>query len=318
MPKNAPQSARSCRIGLAIGGGLPFGLIALGVLRAFEEEELPIERMAGTSMGSIIAATWAAGYSIDECVVRFKDAFSRKRMLSLLLRDLSFSPSGLLRGSEIVNTLDTLLGKGRRFEDLRVPLRIPACDLSDGSEVVFESGPLVPAIRASISLPGIFTPFRYEGRVLVDGALIRPIPVHLLHDDEVDLKIPVRAVRRRGPTQLRDDISDNRRRHRVASLLARKPENLFDVVWKSLSLIMQDEFSEMIFDDYDIYIRPELDLALSRDPSRVDEIVEAGYVEAQRMMPKIREAAYAGVARTRTSRPNHDPLGEALESETGE
>ena len=306
------------RLGLAFGGGLPFGLVALGVLRAFETEGLAIHRLAGTSMGSIIAATYAAGFSIDECMARFQEAFRKKRILSALLRDLSFSGSGILRGREVAHLLESFIGKDRTFEDLRIPLRIPACDLADGSEVVFESGPIIPAIRASISLPGIFAPFHYEGRYLVDGALLRPIPVHLLGNDEVDVKIPVRAVRRRSRKQLHDDVQRVRHEHRISSVFRRRNDDLFSVVWRAMSLIMQDEFAEMLFDDYDVYIKPRLDLDLSRDPSRLHEIVQAGYEETRRTLPAIRGAlaASAGHApRQRQSARGKDPLSQELDAE---
>lgn len=315
-PADAADSAAAKRVGLAFGGGLPFGLVALGVLRAFEAQRIPVHRLAGTSMGAIIAATYAAGFSIDECIQRFEWAFRRRHMLAALLRDLSFSGRGILRGAEISHMLTAFIGE-RTFADLQIPLRIPACDLADGSEVVFEAGPLVPAIRASISLPGILEPFHYQGRTLVDGALIRPIPVHLLGNDEVDLKIPVRAVRRRSRRQLHDDVRAARSQHRVSSLLHRG-EDVFSVMWRTMSLIMQDEFAEMVFDDFDVYIKPQLDLELSRDPARLLEIVEAGYTETMRTLPAIRAALAspaAHVPRERRAGQSHDPLAPELDAE---
>jgi NTE family protein len=321
-----PQSTRSvgavgapqCRIGLAFGGGLPFGLVALGVRQAFDEAKLPVARLAGTSMGSIFAATWALGIPVEDSVREFKQAFNKRHMLAFLLRDLSFSRSGIFRGAEVQRMLETFIGKDRTFEDATIPLRIPACDLTDGTEVVFESGPMIPAIRASVSLPGILTPFRHENRVFVDGALIRPIPIHLLREDEVDLKIPIRAVRKRPSDQLTRDVATVRRKHRLSSLLHGKGESFFQVLWRSLSLIMQDEFAEMIFDDYDVYIKPRLNLELSRDPSRVDDIIQAGYVETVRVFPLIREAmkkSVAGIRRVRAAGGERDPLGLELTDE---
>jgi NTE family protein len=294
---------------------LPFGLVALGVLRAFEQERIPITRLAGTSMGSIIAAMYAAGMGIDECIAKFRSAFGRRRMLTFLLRDLSFSGSGILRGDEVVHMLQDLLGRDATFEGLRIPLRVPACELSDGSEVVFESGPLIPAIRASTSLPGIFAPFHYQGKHLVDGALVRPIPVHLLHDDEVDLKIPVRAVRRRARRQLHDDITHARHEHRRWSIFHRRDDDIFSVIWRSMSLIMQDEFAEMVFDDFDVYIKPELDLDLSRDPGKMQDIVQAGYDETMRKLPAIRAAMSRRRPRRRMADHKVDPLGGAMRDE---
>lgn len=311
-----PAGPAEKRIGLAFGGGLPFGLVALGVLRAFEEERIRVHRLAGTSMGAIIAATYAAGLGIDECLERFRWAFRRRQMLAALVRDLSFTGAGILRGNEITHMLSSFIGD-RTFEELGIPLRIPACDLADGSEVVFESGPLVPAIRASISLPGVLEPFEYQGRTLVDGALIRPIPVHLLRSDEVELKIPVRAVRRRSRHQLHDDVRAAHHRHRVHSLLHRG-EHVFSVLWRTMSLIMQDEFAEMVFDDYDVYIKPRLDLELSRDASRMEEIVQAGYEETRRTLPHIRAAlarAHQEQPRPRQAGHGEDPLARELDEE---
>lgn len=311
-----PKAAPTVRIGLAFGGGLPFGLVALGVLRAFDDQRIPIHRMAGTSMGSIIAAMYAAGISYDESIDRFRQAFSRKHLLPALLRDVSFSGVGVLKGAEIVQMLSSFIGD-RTFEDLRIPLRIPACDLADGNEVVFETGPIVPAIRASISMPGLFEPFHYQGHQLVDGAMIRPIPVHLLRNDEVDFKIPVRAVRRRSRRQLHHDVHGAQKQHRLHSLL-RSRENVFSVMWRTLSLILQDEFAEMIFDDFDVYIKPQLDLKLSRDASRIEEIADAGYAETLRILPSLRSAlaeTAAGLPRKRRAGKRHDPLAEDLSTE---
>jgi len=312
------RTGQACRIGLAFGGGLPFGMVALGVRRAFEEAGIRASRLAGTSMGSIIAATWALGIPLDECVDQFKRAFSMKRRMALLLRDLSFSASGIFRGTEVQRMLEAFIGKDRTFEEAEIPLRIPACDLAQGSEVVFESGPMIPAIRASISLPGILTPFHHDGRVFVDGALIRPIPVHLLGEDEVDLKIPIRAVRKRSNHQLGRDVSDVRQKHRLSSIIHGHGENFFGVMWRSLSLIMQDEFSEMIFDDFDVYIKPRLDLDMSRDPSRIDDIIQAGYDETLRVLPHLREAmekSAAGIRRVRAAAGDEDPLGREMDGE---
>ena len=315
----APAAAGGApRLGLAFGGGLPFGLVALGVLRAIETEGLRVHRLAGTSMGSIIAASYAAGVSIDDCTARFREAFRKRRVLSILFRDLSFSGSGILRGQEVAHMLEGFIGEERTFEELRLPLRIPACDLADGSEVVFESGPLIPAIRASIGLPGIFAPFHYQGRQLVDGALLRPIPVHLLGNDEVEVKIPVRAVRRRSRTQLHADVHQARREHRLSSMVRRRGDDLFSVVWRAMSLIMQDEFAEMVFDDFDIYIKPQLDLELSRDATRLDEIIQAGYEETLQKLPAIRAALDASAGRARRQRQaaqGRDALSADLDAE---
>ncbi len=150
----------------------------------------------------------------------------------------------------------------------------------------------------------------------MDGALLRPIPVHLLGEDEVDVKIPVRAVRLRSRTQLHDDVRRAHTEHRLSSRFTRQREDLFSVMWRAMSLIMQDEFAEMIFDDFDVYIKPKLDLDLSRDPSRFREIVQAGYDETRRTLPAIRAVLEAAASpRPRRARRKRGPGASELDAE---
>jgi NTE family protein len=164
-----PEALPAVRVGLAFGGGLPFGLVALGVLRAFDEQRIPIHRMAGTSMGSIIAAMYAAGISYDESIDRFRQAFRRKHLLPALLRDVSFSGTGVLKGAEIVQMLSSFIGD-RTFKDLRIPLRIPACDLADAHQFV-RTGMIAPdRLRALVQAVPVSAYSRYP-RLSRDGVL---------------------------------------------------------------------------------------------------------------------------------------------------
>ncbi len=98
----------------------------------------------------------------------------------------------------------------------------------------------------------------------------------------------------------------------------RRGDDIFSVLWRTMSLIMQDEFAEMIFDDFDVYIKPQLDLDVSRDPAKIPDIVAAGYDETLRVLPLIRAALAGGAQRTareRVAAADHDPLAPDLESE---
>lgn len=275
------------RLGLAFGGGLPFGAAAIGVIDVFLQHRIPIHCMAGTSMGAIIGLLYAYGYSPPELERQFEDFFRIKRLLPVLLRDLRPSRSGFVQGNRVLDALGKLVPPETRFEDLRLPFAVPAADLLTGQEVVFRSGPVLPAIRASISMPGIFTPVEYEDTYLVDGAVISPIPVHLLDLLGADVKIPMRAVRQR-PVDVRQRIAEIRaaqggkRRHR------RGPPDVLHLLWRSLSFILQDQFAELVLGQYDVYIKPEIPFDSAASPERLRDIIQIGRDEAAKHVGDIR------------------------------
>ena len=276
------------RLGLAFGGGLPFGAVAIGVIDVFERHGIRIDCLAGTSMGSIISLLYAFGYSPKELEGIFTKFFQRKRLIPALLRDLRPTRAGFVQGNSILRVLGDLMPAETTFEDLRLPFAVPAADLLTGQEVVFQSGPVFPAIRASISMPGIFTPVEWGDTFLVDGAVISPIPVHLLDLLGAELKIPVRAVRQR-PDDVRQRIANIREMHKDRSPRSAPPDML-RLLWRSLSLIMQDQYAELLLGQFDIYLKPEIPFDVSGNPEKIAEIIEIGRCEAERSMPTIEAA----------------------------
>lgn len=300
-PHDAPPQPK---LGLAFGGGLPFGAAAIGVIDVFEQSGIRIDCLAGTSMGSIIGLLYAYGYSPRELEERFEEFFKVKRLLPLLLRDLRLARSGFVQGNHIIKALGRLIPADTTFEDLRIPFAVPAADLLTGQELVFRSGPVLPAIRASISMPGIFTPVEYDGTYLVDGAVISPIPIHLLDLFEAEVKIPMRAVRQR-PHDVRQRIVAIHAAHPNRHP-RRGPPDLLRLLWRSLSLILQDQFAELLLGQYDVYIKPEIPFDYASSPDRVREIIEIGRQEARRRLPDVlkviqeRQSALARERRRRT------------------
>jgi NTE family protein len=166
---------RSPGIGLALGGGFARGVAHIGVLKVLEEEKIPINFIAGTSVGALIGAAYCSGLSVAECEefasrVRFKH-FAR----------WTLSRCGFASNQRMIGFLDNLL-KVKTFEDLRIPLAVTATDFSTGEGVVFHSGPLVDPVRASCAYPGMFLPVRINGRLLVDGMLAYPVPTQPLRE----------------------------------------------------------------------------------------------------------------------------------------
>ena len=166
------------RIGLALGSGAAMGLAHVGVLKVLEEEKIPIDVIAGTSIGSLMAALWASGYSakeIEKIVMQFK---SKLKTFSLV--DVTLPVYGLIKGKVIRNFLNQYIGS-RTFYNIKMPLKIVACDIKNRREVVIDKGNLVDAVMASIAIPGVFEPVEYTKKIsLVDGGIVTPVPVSVL------------------------------------------------------------------------------------------------------------------------------------------
>ncbi len=158
------------KIGLALGGGSILGAAHIGVLKAFEELDIPISYISGTSIGSFIASLYAFGKTPDEI---------EKIMVDLKWMDVSkISPSkfGLLSNERVKNVIEKTLGDVN-IGDSKIPLSIVATDITSGKKVLFQRGNLIKAIRASTCIPGVFTPIEINGRMLVDGGVVENVPV---------------------------------------------------------------------------------------------------------------------------------------------
>ncbi|MGD8396452.1 MAG: patatin-like phospholipase family protein [Candidatus Eiseniibacteriota bacterium] len=284
------------RIGVALGGGLPFGVTAAGVLDEFERHAVPVHALAGTSMGAIVGALYGAGLSPAEIEATFVEHFQRSHLLPMILHDFRLSPYGFFDGSHLMKTIGKVIGEERTFEDLRLPFAVTAADLITGEEVVFDSGPVLPAIRASISLPAIFHPFEYGGRYLVDGAAVSPIPVELVERMGATITVAVRAVRSSlrttsGPSG--DQDAGERPEPVEASELdpnerPSRPPDLIHTLWRTVWLIEQDRFASLVAERADVQILAVLPADLAQDPDRLHELVEAGRVEARRRLPEVK------------------------------
>ena len=284
MPQAAVRTSR--RLGLALGGGLPFGVSTIGVLEVFERYGIPIDCIAGTSMGSIVGLLYAYGYTPKDLAAQFQQFFARRNLLSIVLHDVRLTRTGFVNGKHLMRTLGKLVPESVCFEDLRLPLVVPAADLLTGQEIVFTKGPVLPAIRASISMPGIFTPVAWGGTYLVDGAVITPIPLHLLPGMGADVCLPVRAIRQMGADR-KQRMVDSRD---MADIPPGPAPDLLRLMWRSLSLILQDQFSEMLMAQCKIAIRPEIPVDFAASPEKLDEIIDIGRREAEKHVLEIRKA----------------------------
>ena len=175
------------RVGLALGSGGARGWAHLGVVQALEEKGVQIDFVAGTSMGSIVGAFCAARRV--EALRELALNLDWKRLRQFLW-EVSLSRSGLTDGKRLLEETRKMLGFSE-FGELALPFRAVATDLDTGGEVVLGSGDLLQAVRASISIPGLFSPVRIDGRLLVDGGLVNPVPVNVARDMGAQVVISV-------------------------------------------------------------------------------------------------------------------------------
>src|SRR5262249_25559985 len=167
-----PSERKLPRIGLALGGGAARGWSHIGILKALDEIGLKPGIIAGTSIGAVVGGCYAAGALND--LEPFARDLTRRRVFGLL--DLNFAGSGLIAGNRLSKLLVSRL-KSQRIEELGTRLVCVATELGTGHEIWISRGRLVEAMRASYALPGIFQPVHVNGRWLVDGARVNPVPV---------------------------------------------------------------------------------------------------------------------------------------------
>jgi NTE family protein len=219
------------RIGLVLSGGGARGTAHIGVLKVLEELHVPIDAIAGTSMGAVVGGLYASGMSAVEIekllsTVDWQDAFRdrpkraelafrRKREDEDFLVNLPLGlrgkklliPTGLIAGQKLTQVLRQATlptAKIDDFDRLATPLRVVATDLESGAAVIIKSGDLPTALRASMSAPGVFSPVERDGRMLVDGGLVKNLPIDVARSMGVDILIVVDAGL---PLQSRDQLT---------------------------------------------------------------------------------------------------------------
>jgi NTE family protein len=174
------------KIGLALSGGGARGFAHVGVLKALADNDIPIDLVAGTSAGSFVGAAFASGMSVDEIIAL------GPKISWFAMSGFSYSPRGLLSNASMGKFIESSLPV-KTFEDLKIPFAAVACDFERGEEVVLkETGSLALAVRASCAIPGVFAPVSHtDGRLLVDGGVISPMPTRAVKKLGSDIVIAV-------------------------------------------------------------------------------------------------------------------------------
>lgn len=251
---------RRPKVGLALGSGGARGFAHLGVLKVFRDEGIPVDLIAGSSMGALIGCLYAAGNDLNR-MYQLSKMFKRKYYL-----DFTVPKMGFIAGNR-VKELIRIFTHGKNLEDLAIPVGVVATDLMTGEKVVFTKGPIAEAVRASISIPGIFVPVKYEGKLLVDGGVADRIPVSVVKEMGADIIIAV-------------DVSSVKKNAEIATI--------YDVIMQSID-IMQLELVANRAVASDVMLRPKVEMYSSKAFTNIEEIIKKGEEEAACRVDIIRE-----------------------------
>src|SRR5712664_4092796 len=252
------EPAERPRVGLALAGGFARGIAHIGVLRVLGEAGIPIDCVAGTSVGALIGAGYCAGASLEEMqnigsVTSFAD-FGR------------WTPSWLgLATNQRMEKYLARFAPVKTFEELQTPLAVATTDINAGVSVYYSHGPIAPVIRASCAYPGLFVPIQYDGRTLVDGFLTAPVPIEgaLLLGADVVIAVYLEAGTVEQPRTFTDVLS------RAFNIVQRHS----DLSWRTQA---------------DVVIEPDVKTFVWDDFSKTPEMVAAGEAAALAALPQIR------------------------------
>ncbi len=243
------MSNADLKIGLALGGGGAKGLAHITMLEVFDELNIRPHRIAGTSIGAVMGALYASGLKakeiregVQKMIISKGDSFKaalkkRDALKWLQFMDLEFKGHAIFKGDRFIEFLFSAM-EIPTFEALEIPLRIVATDFWASRQVVLESGELKPAVKASMGLPGVFTPVTIDNRVLIDGGSVNPVPHDLLLDCDVVVAIDVMGTPK-------DE--------------GKKMPNLFRAVLATFDIMQNSIIKEKLEKDPPaIYIKPEI------------------------------------------------------------
>jgi len=274
------------KVGLALSGGGARGLAHIGVLKVFEKNKIPIDFISGTSMGAFVGAIYSAEPNIKKLE---KDFLDKPWKTSF---DYNFLPSqGLIKGDKIEKWLEKQIND-LEFKDLRIPLFVTAYDLRSKREIIFNKGDVAEAVRASISLPGIFVPVENKGRLLVDGGIVDPIPSEVLTKAgaEVVIAVNVNAVKEKEPivgevaTKMRDSKNIPSILDTVSKSIQREGAVLaeYDLINKKIDLVINvylEDIGTLEFDKIKKAIRAG-EFAAKRSLDEIKKIIGENILES--------------------------------------
>jgi NTE family protein len=273
---------RPYKIGLALGSGAARGIAHIGVIKALKEAGIPIDMVAGTSMGAMVGACFAREGNVD-AIEEMALNINPRHFAHILDPHFSSLRKGIFQGDRIEEMLYSLVGD-IEFKDMKIPFAAVAVDIHTGHEIVIKEGSVVDAVRASISLPGIFVPVLLEGGCLVDGGLINPVPINTVRDMGATFIIAVNV------------LTDPKKRKSLALFKEDRTStipNILDTLIQSL-LIMEYEIIKMKTLDADIVISPDVSNIEAFEFHKGRQAISQGYSAAKDSLPKLEKHIIKG------------------------
>ena len=255
-----PQSQP--KIGIALGGGFARGIAHIGVLKVLEEEGIPVQFVAGTSVGALMGAAYCSGVTLAEL-----EELAEKVRFTTFAR-WTLSRYGFASNDRMVSFLTRIL-KVHKFEELQIPLGVTATDFKTGAGTVFTSGSIIDPVRASCAYPGMFLPVRVNGRLLVDGLLSYAVPAPPLREMGADKVLAVSLSAHWCNTTT-------------------GPRHVFDVIGQCFS-IAAEKMSGSWRKDADIVIEPDIACFGYDDFARAADLVRVGEKATREVLPQIKQ-----------------------------
>jgi NTE family protein len=289
-------------VGLALGSGAAFGLAHIGVLKVLEREKIPVDIIAGSSIGALIGSLFAVGLNSSE-IEKAAMGINLRLLMSRLIDINLFPFRGLLHGQQVIRHFRKHLGN-KSFDQCRIPLKVTGANLTTRQSFVFESGSVSDAVRASIAIPAIIKPVMIDGNVIVDGGILNPLPIRLLHQAGANKVIAVNVF----PTSkdmiekrlIKDETVEKARsaaqqkgfaaqglfwlNRSMARLFS---PNLFDILMNTIQS-MEAEIAEIEGENADVLVRPVLPNASWVNFYKPAPFIRRGEEEATRLLPKIK------------------------------
>jgi NTE family protein len=247
------------KVGLALGGGFARGIAHIGVIRAFERSNIPIDFIAGTSVGALIASAYASGTSLDDMA---------RQGTETTFRDFgrwTVSRMGMASNQRLEDFLHKFT-TAKLFEEMKIPLCIVATDLITGESVYFTTGEIGPALRASCAYPGLFLPVEYRNHILADGFLTESVPAPAVRKMGADFVVSV---------------------HLEPGLLDARPRNTIEVISRSFSIVQTCSVQPWRAAT-DVLIMPEVHHILWDEFKKTPQLIVAGEDAAYAAMPRIK------------------------------
>jgi len=285
-----------CLVGLVLGVGVGYGFCHIGVLKVIEEENIPVDIIAGSSIGALIASLWAIGKSSQEILEITSEFKEPKHIWGLI--DVTFPSLGFIKGNKLYRFLKKHFGD-KTFYDVKLPLKIIASDVRRKEPKVLDKGLLVDAIMASCSMPGVFAPFKFKEEVLFDGGVTNPLPTEPL------LKLGVKKIIAVNVTPSREDIlrqleklksgtpseyAVDTRKNKPFGLLGRLKSifnlNIIDIIFSSVE-VLQSEVARREGELADIVLHPDTTGLFWLELHKAGEFARRGEIEARKNLDKI-------------------------------